>query len=127
MSRFLWVCLGGAVGTGARHLLSGWALERFGTRLPYGTLAVNVLGSFLAGLLMQHFMARPQVSPTLRFALTAGVLGGFTTYSAFNNETVRFLQDGSWSVAGLHVVLTVVLCLAAGLAGVAAGRALLGA
>jgi fluoride exporter len=126
MSRFLWICLGGAAGTGARYLLSGWALAAFGTSFPYGTLAVNVVGSFLVGLLMQVGLATPILSPTLRLALTTGVMGGFTTYSTFNYETIRYIQEGAWRLALGNVALTLALCLAAGFAGLALGRSLFG-
>ena len=126
MNRFLWICLGGAAGTGARYLLSGWALVAFGPAFPYGTIGVNVLGSFLVGLLVQIFVATPGLSPTLRLALTTGVMGGFTTYSAFNQETVRYIEDGAWRFALGNVALTLLLCLAAGFAGMALGRSLFG-
>ena len=126
MSRFLWICLGGAAGTGARYLLSGWALSALGVSFPWGTLSVNVIGSFLLGLLMQVGVATPVMSPTLRLALTTGVMGGFTTYSTFNWETMRYIQDGAWRLALGNVVLTLALCLAAGFAGVALGRSLFG-
>lgn len=126
MSRFLWICLGGAAGTGARYLLSGWALTTFGAFFPWGTLAVNVIGSFLLGLIMQIGIATPILSPTLRLTLTTGVMGGFTTYSTFNYETMRYIQDGAWRLAIGNVLATLVVCLAAGFAGVALGRALFG-
>ncbi len=126
MSRFLWICLGGAAGTGARYLMSGWAVGAFGASFPYGTLAVNVIGSFFAGLLMQVGLATPILSPTLRLALTTGVMGGFTTYSTFNYETIRYVQDGSWELAAANVSVTVAACLAAGFTGIAAGRWLFG-
>ena len=126
MNRFLWICLAGAAGTGARYLLSGWALSAFGPSFPYGTVGVNVLGSFLLGLLVQIFTASPDLSQTLRLALTTGVMGGFTTYSAFNQETVHYIQDGAWRLALGNVALTLFLCLAAGFAGVALGRSLFG-
>jgi len=127
VNRFLWICLGGAAGTGARYLLSGWALVAFGPAFPYGTIGVNVLGSFLVGLLVQIFVATPGLSPTLRLALTTGVMGGFTTYSAFNQETVRYIEDGAWRFALGNVALTLLLCLAAGCAGMALGRSRFGA
>ena len=126
MSRFLWICLGGAAGTGARYLLSGWALAALGAGFPYGTLAVNVIGSFCVGLLVQVGIATPVLSPTLRLALTTGVMGGFTTYSTFNYETIRYVQDGAWRLAAGNVALTLAACLAAGFAGVALGRSLFG-
>ena len=75
---------------------------------------------------MQIFVATPDLSPTLRLALTTGVMGGFTTYSAFNQETIRYIQDGAWRLALGNVALTLLLCLAAGFAGVALGRSLFG-
>jgi CrcB protein len=126
MSRFLWICLGGAAGTGARYLLSGWALSALGAGFPYGTLAVNVIGSFCVGLLVQVGLATSLLSPTLRMALTTGVMGGFTTYSTFNYETIRYIQDGAWRLAAGNVVITLAACLAAGFAGVALGRSLFG-
>ena len=126
MTRFLWICLGGAAGTGARYLLSGWALVALGTTFPWGTLVVNLLGSFLLGLIMQVGVATPLLSPTLRLALTTGVMGGFTTYSTFNYETIRYVQDGSWLLAFGNVAATLAGCLAAGFAGIWAGRWIFG-
>jgi CrcB protein len=126
MSRFFWICLGGAAGTGARYLISGWAIGALGAGFPYGTFAVNVLGSFCVGLLMQVGVATPLMSPTLRLALTTGVMGGFTTYSAFNYETIRYAQDGAWRLALGNVAVTLAACLAAGLAGLALGRSIFG-
>jgi fluoride exporter len=126
VTRFLWICVGGAAGTGARYLLSGWALTALGTTFPWGTLVVNVLGSFLLGFLMQVGVATPLLSPTLRLALTTGVMGGFTTYSTFNYETMRYVQDGSWPLALANVAVTLVGCFAAGFAGIWAGRWIFG-
>lgn len=126
MARLLWICLGGAVGTGARYLLSGWLLRLAGPGFPYGTLAVNVIGSFLLGLLMQVSLSTELIPPTLRLALTTGVMGGFTTYSTFNYETLQLFQDGSWLLGGANLGITVIGCLAAGLLGMIAGRLLVG-
>ncbi len=126
MNRFFWICLGGGAGTGARYLLSGWALAALGAGFPYGTLAVNVLGSWCVGLLRQVGGATPLMSPTLRLALTTGVMGGFTTYSTFNYETIRYVQDGAWRLALGNVAVTLVACLAAGFAGLALGRSIFG-
>lgn len=122
MARFLWICAGGAAGTGARYLLSGWALAALGASFPFGTLAVNLIGSFCVGLLMQVGIATPLLSPTARLALTTGVMGGFTTYSAFNYETIRYAQDGSYALALSNVAATLAGCFLAGLLGVASGR-----
>lgn len=124
MVRFLWICLGGAIGTGARYLISGWAARRFGAAFPYGTLTVNVVGSFLIGALMQVALATTQVSPEWRVVLTVGVLGGFTTYSGFNYETLQYFRDGAWLIGFANVVVMVGGCLAAGAVGLASGRLL---
>jgi CrcB protein len=122
MARFLWICLGGAAGTGARYLMSGWLLRALGPGFPWGTLAVNVLGSFLLGLIMQVALTTTLISPTLRLGLTTGVMGGFTTYSTFNYETLQFLQGNQWLPAVANLAATVLVCLAAGALGVFTGR-----
>jgi CrcB protein len=122
VSRFGWICLGGAFGTGARYLLSGWMLATLGTAFPWGTLAVNVIGSFLLGAIMHVGLATPLLSPTARLTLSTGVMGGFTTYSSFNYETLRQIQDGAWPVALTYVAATLLGCLFAGWAGLALAR-----
>jgi CrcB protein len=126
MTRFLWICLGGAAGTGARYLLSGWLLRTAGPAFPWGTLAVNVLGSFLLGLIMQVAVATDLLSPTLRLALTTGLMGGFTTYSTFNYETLQYFEQSDWLLGFANVAATVIVCLAAGGVGVVTGRLLAG-
>jgi fluoride exporter len=126
MARLLWICLGGAAGTGARYLLSGWLLRAAGPGFPWGTLAVNVLGSFLLGLIMQVSLTTGLIPPTLRLALTTGVMGGFTTYSTFNYETLQYLQQNDWLAACTNVAATLLVCLAAGVLGVLGGKLLAG-
>lgn len=127
MARFLLICLGGAVGTGCRYLLAGWLKERMGAAFPWGTLAVNVLGSFLLSLIL---MAVPKPTAPfpeeLRLALTTGVLGGFTTYSTFNHDTLKLFDEGAYGPGFAYLAATVVGCLLAGLLGWWAGRALVG-
>lgn len=127
MERFLWVCLGSAVGGGARYLVSGWVLKALGPAFPYGTLAVNVVGSFLIAGLMYGGVEKALISPTVRLALTVGVIGGFTTYSSFSYETMTQLQDGAWALALLNVLVTVIGCLVACALGWTAARWLFGA
>jgi fluoride exporter len=126
MTRFLWICLGGAVGTGARYLLGGWALRALGPSFPYGTLSVNLIGSLLVAALMYLGVEATMLSPTLRIVLTTGVMGGFTTYSTFSYETMKYLQDGAWGLAIVNVLVTVFGCLAACAAGWAGARWLVG-
>jgi CrcB protein len=121
--RFLLICLGGAAGTGARYLMSTAAARAFGN-FPFGTLAVNVLGSFLMALIMGLALEQGRIGEDLRLVLTTGVLGGFTTYSAFNFETMRLAQTGYVSLAALNVGLTLFVCMGAGLLGLVVARAL---
>jgi CrcB protein len=126
VGRFLLVCLGGALGSGARYLVSSWAASTLGPDFPRGTLIVNVTGSFLLAAIMTASLSTDAVPPDLRLFLGAGIMGGFTTYSSFNYETLALLQQGSLALAALNLGLTVIGCLAAGLAGVAAVRWLAG-
>jgi len=95
MGRLALISLGGALGTAARYLLSVGLLRALGPAFPYGTLAVNVIGSFLLGVIMQAGGDTSPLSPTTRLVLGTGVMGGFTTYSAFNYETLRYVQDNT--------------------------------
>jgi len=117
MEQLLWVCAGVAVGSGARYLASVWLLERCGTALPWGTLAVNVVGSFLLGFVVQTSAVHTEFPPLVRLGLTAGVLGGFTTYSSFNQATLKLLDERAYASAVSYVALTLVACLIAGVAG----------
>lgn len=78
---------------------------------PYGTLSVNILGSFLMGLIMEAGLYTWNISPYTRTVVTVGFLGGLTTFSTFSYETVSLLHDGSYFLGGLNIILNVVLCL----------------
>ena len=125
MSRSLWICFGGAVGTGVGYLLALWAARTFGSSFPYGTLIVNVVGCCLIAALLHAALALAW-SPTARAALTIGLLGGFTTYSSVNYETMRRFEEGALRTATLNVVLTVLVGFAAGWLGLVTARELLG-
>ena len=122
--RFLLVCLGGAVGTGARYLYGSWAQRTLGAGFPYGTLIINAVGSFLLVIVMHLSLEAGVISPGTRFVLGTGVLGGFTTYSTFNYETFRLMQQGSFAIAGLYLGATVAGCLVAGALGLLLARAI---
>jgi len=126
MARFFWVCVGGAIGTGARYLVTGWAVSLFGPLFPWGTLAVNLTGSFLIGAIMEAALTTNLIPPTARLFLTTGVLGGLTTYSSFNYETVRFVREGAWRLAGTNFAATTIGCFLAGLAGILVVTRLMG-
>jgi CrcB protein len=125
MAPLLCVCVGSALGGGARYLLIQAALALLGTGFPYGTLAVNTLGSFLLGMLAELGARGAPLAPGLRLFLGAGVLGGFTTYSSFNQETLQ-LAAQSGPLALLNAAITLIGCLLAGALGAAVIRALLG-
>jgi CrcB protein len=125
VARLLFICLAGAIGSGARYLVSEWSAKSLGTTFPWGTLFVNLGGSFLIAVIT-YVGLRMQMSPTLRLTLTTGFVGGFTTYSAFNFETLRLLQEGAWTTGAINVLVTLVGCMIMGLLGLGLGRALVG-
>lgn len=102
----------GALGCLARYWLSGWVYEVAGRAFPWGTLAVNVVGAYLIGLIMEFALRSTLISPTLRVGLTIGLLGGLTTFSTFSYETFRLLEDGEFFTAAVNVTASVLLCLA---------------
>lgn len=122
MSRFLLVCAGGALGSGARYLVSIWAARVFGADFPRGTATVNLGGSFLLGAIMTAAAVTRAIPDDLRLFLGTGIMGGFTTYSSFNWETLALLGEGRARLAAVNVALTVAGCLAAGLAGALLAR-----
>jgi CrcB protein len=125
MERLLWICLGGAAGSGVRYLVASWTAQRFGSAFPYGTLIVNLGGCFAIAVLM-HAGLTMAWSPTLRAALTIGFIGGLTTYSSFNFETARLIEEGSMGTALLNVASTLLGGFAAGWLGLLVARQLLG-
>jgi CrcB protein len=124
VERLLWICLAGALGSGGRYLIGLWAAQRFGTAFPYGTLIVNIVGCFLIAAILQVALNAATFSPTLRLALTTGLIGGFTTYSSFAYETTQLFQAGSSSAALTNFAVTTLGCFGAVLLGSLAGRAL---
>ena len=123
VARFFLICLGGAIGTGARYLVSVWAARTIGTGFPYGTLLVNMAGSFLLGLLMQLSLSTQMISADMRLIICTGILGGFTTYSTFNYETLALLREDAWGLALANTAATLIGCLVAGLLGIGLARA----
>ena len=119
MSKLIWIAMGGLLGTLCRYGLSAWLDGRSQSQFPYGTLAVNLLGCFVAGFLFP-LLEQATVAPELRLAVFTGFLGGFTTFSAYGLQTVILANGSLWSMAALNVFLSNV----AGLAMVWAGGAL---
>ncbi|HSE94981.1 MAG TPA: fluoride efflux transporter CrcB [Methylomirabilota bacterium] len=125
MSHLLFVCLGGALGSGLRYLVSGLAARWFGAEFPYGTLLVNLGGSFAIGLVQELGLAALLLPDHVRLFLAAGVLGGLTTYSTFSYETLRLVESGAWPQAWVYVLGTTGLSLLLCFLGIAAGRGIL--
>ena len=111
---YVWVALGGALGSVARYGCSFAATRWLGTAFPWGTMFVNVTGSFTIGLLAALVAAdgRPLLGADARAFVIVGVLGGFTTFSSFSLETLELARGGALGAAALNVMLSVALCLA---------------
>jgi CrcB protein len=112
---YVWVAFGGALGSVARYGCAGFVARLAGTSFPWGTLLVNVTGSFVIGVLAALLTSdgRPLVAGDARAFLMVGVLGGFTTFSSFSVETLTLARGGEWAAAGGNVVASVALCLIA--------------
>jgi fluoride exporter len=123
---YLWVALGGALGSVARFGASGFMTRTAGGGFPWGTLLVNASGSLVIGAIagLISLDDRLLAAPDSRAFLMIGVLGGFTTFSSFSLETLNLARDGEWALAGANIALSVLLCLAAVGIGYAGGAAL---
>jgi CrcB protein len=126
MLSYLWVGLGGALGSIARFWLSGIVAQHFGESFPLGTLVINVTGSFIIGIFAAMGMpeGRIYLQPGMRQFLMIGLCGGYTTFSSFSLQTMNLANDGEWLYAGLNILLSVVLCLLAVWMGYISTRAL---
>ena len=112
---------GGFAGAVARYLLGGWMTSWLGPGFPYATFVINVTGSFVLGLLM-GMLEGHVVSPIVPLSMAVGFLGAYTTFSTFSYETLRLLEDGSFLLAGVNVVGSVLVGLFSAMLGLAAGR-----
>jgi fluoride exporter len=122
--RIFLVAVGGLVGSVARYLLAGWVQNLNGAQFPFGTLTVNVLGSFILGMVMTLSLERGLISPEVRILLGTGLCGGFTTMSTFSYETVALLQYDNPTAALGNIALSLAGCLASVWLGGLAGRSL---
>ena len=124
MDRVVLVAIGGGIGSVLRYLTSGVAARWLGLDFPYGTLIVNVVGSLLIGLVQA--LAEKSTATVLpepaRLFLSVGVMGGFTTYSAFSYETIRLVELDAFGRALVNVVVTTLVCLGVCVLGLVAGR-----
>ena len=117
------VFLGAGIGGALRHGVNTASARLFGLDFPYGTLIVNIAGSFLMGVLAGWFLARPGIAQNLRLFLTTGILGGFTTFSAFSLDSALLIERQAYWLAAAYVAGSVVASLAALFAGLALTRA----
>jgi CrcB protein len=118
------VAIGGALGSVLRFWLGSYLVTRLGSRFPYGTFVVNISGSFLIGIVITIFAERTQWSDNWRYLIPIGLIGGYTTFSAFEYETFRLFQDGQILTAALNVVLSVIVGFAGVWAGAIVGKSI---
>ena len=117
MMLYLYIAVFGAIGSLARFGLQGAVQRAAGAGFPWGTFLVNVTGSFLVGFIARFGTSSTVISPDLRAGLLVGLCGGYTTFSTFSFETVRLIQDGAWARATVYAAGSVLLGLAAAVAG----------
>ena len=109
MMNFIFVVMGGALGTAARYGLGCWISGKWIHNFPLHTFLVNITGAFLLGLFNALFMDKLTLSPEMRLAMTAGFLGAFTTFSAFGYETIMLIKDGHIGTAGIYTLASIVV------------------
>jgi len=119
MENLLWIALGGALGTAGRYLLSGFVASLVGETFPFGTMLINVTGSFIIGFFgaLTGPDGRIYVGSTARQFVMTGMCGGYTTFSSFSLQTLNLMNDGEWAYAGANICFSVLLCLIAVWAG----------
>ena len=119
MGIYIWIAVGGAIGTTGRYWLSGVVARLIGETFPWGTLIINVSGSFVIGFFaaLTGPDGRIYAGSTARQFVMVGLCGGFTTFSSFSLQTLNLVNDGEWFRAGGNIVMSVVLCLIAVWAG----------
>lgn len=110
---YFWIALGGALGSVARFALTTFIARRFGENFPWGTILVNISGSFIIGVFATSTGSEGRwlVSPAFRQFFMIGICGGYTTFSAFSLQTLNLIHDGEYLHAGANVFLSVTLCL----------------
>ena len=125
MRMLLLVCAGGALGAGTRHLVNLWFVARGLTGLPWSTFAINVTGSALMGVTIGALTARANPSPEVRAFLATGILGGYTTFSAFSLDAWQLMERNQMMAAAAYVLGSVVLSSVALIGGLAVAKAVL--
>ena len=120
--KYLWVALGGALGSLARYAVGLWIYERMGTRFPYGTFVINISGCFIIGFALTVLDEHMGLPPAWRLAIPIGFVGAYTTFSTFEYETLRLAHNGQALTGLLYIVLSVVLGYGAVWMGTVTGR-----
>ncbi len=120
--KFLWIGLGGCLGSIARYAAGVWIYSRFGARFPYGTFVINMTGCFIIGLVYVVLDTRTNLPIAWRYAVPIGFIGAYTTFSTFEYETLHAARAGQPMTALLNVVLSVVVGYGAVWLGVTAGK-----
>ena len=124
MNDFLVISLGAILGANARWIISRYAARMIGTVFPYGTLIINVSGSFVVGFFMIWATERVLLDPRWRLLIVVGFCGAFTTFSSFAFETIAYFEQGQWLLMAANFLSNNLLCLGAALSGMALARAL---
>jgi fluoride exporter len=122
LTKYLAVAAGGALGSALRYYLGGSALARAAAPFPTATFVINVTGSFILGFFLTLATERMNVSPHLRLAVAVGFVGAYTTFSTFEYETARLIEEGGFTLAVLNVILSVVVGFVAVFGGIYAAR-----
>lgn len=124
MEKYILISLGAIVGANLRYLIGGWAAERFGSSLPYGTLIINLSGSLLIGIFLTYTTERVLIDPRWRLLIAVGVLGGYTTFSSYTYESVNLILNGSWGAGLFNLFGSAFLGAVAVIVGIFIGRLL---
>ena len=122
MQKYLWIAIGGSLGSLARFWVGSTIAERMGTKFPYGTFVINITACAIIGFSLAFLGRRTGLNPAWRFLIPVGFVGAYSTFSTFEWETFSSLQTGSMLIAGLYVVLSIVLGLVAVWCGVLLAR-----
>ena len=124
MQAYLWISLGAVLGASLRFLISRMAARYVGASFPFGTLFINITGSFLLGLFLVWTTERVLADPKWRLLIAIGFCGSYTTFSSYAFETMSYFEQGQWLLFGSNILANNLLCLGAVLAGAVLARAL---
>jgi CrcB protein len=122
LKNFLAISLAAIVGANLRYLLSRIAARQLGPVFPYGTLFINIVGSFIVGFFIIWTTERVLIDPRWRLLVVIGFCGSFTTFSSYAFETMAYFEQGQWGLMAVNILSNNILCLGAALAGMALGR-----